>query len=157
MAKQIEIVATMKGGRLIPLDLFADDIAEIQDGAMVQVFIEQSKPEKIRTIKQNRSMWKWAKNMADALNASGFDKRKFYEAVLSKGGQDLPWSKESVIDDLWRPYQEAITGKKSTTKPSTSQYIEIYDHVNHGVSRMTNGISVQWPCRESQSYEDNRY
>lgn len=154
MAKKLEIVAVVRGGKLCPLDLFDDEMAQYSEGQMVHVFIETPKPEKLRSSLQNASMWKWATKLAELMNYHGFDKRKFYERVLAKGGKPIPWSKESVVDDLWRPYQVAITGKKSTTKPGAGEYTEIYKHVDFNVAQMTNGIRVEWPCKEAQMMED---
>lgn len=152
MAK-LEIVATVQNGRLIPLDLFTDDMQGFEDGEMVQVFIAKPKPEKLRTSLQNASLWKWATNLAASLNYHGFDRRKYYERVLMKGGHPIPWSKDDVIDDLWKPYQKAITGEESTRKPKAAQYQEIYKHVDRAVSEMAYGIRAGWPCRDSQIAE----
>ena len=67
MGKQIEIVATVNRGQLVPLDLFADKMAEYKDCQQVLVFIEEAKPEKIRTKKQQASIEVYCSKVARGL------------------------------------------------------------------------------------------
>jgi hypothetical protein len=76
-----------------------------------------------RTLKQNNALHLWFEFLAAALNDAGLDMR----AVL-KPGVDIPWTSESVKEQLWRPIQVAMLQKKSTTereRPEVSQVEEV--------------------------------
>ena len=93
-----------------------------------------------RTGKQNNSLHKFCGDLAIELNSGGLDMRKFMKA-----GYPIPWTKETVMDNIWRPIQMALTGHKSTTKPLTSDYPMIYDALN--VKLAEHGIYVPFPSR----------
>ncbi len=103
-----------------------------------------------RTPTQNRSMHLYFQHTADSLNNAGHDFR-----VLVKDDIDVPWSAELVKDYLWVPVQIAITGHKSTTKPKTHQYSEIYEVLNRHISGKL-GIFIPWPSKDSINKEAQR-
>jgi len=103
---------------------------------------EPTKPP--RTTKQNNSLWKWATMLAEELNDAGFDLKKFLEVAQYK--IDVPWNKGSVVDVLWRPVQEAMTGKESTTELDTVDPAAIHKVVANRVAELT-GVYVEWPSR----------
>jgi hypothetical protein len=153
MAKQIEIVATMKAGNLIPLDLFADKMSEYKDGQQVLVFIEEAKPEKIRTKKQQASIEVYCSKVAKACDDAGYGLRHFMTKIKQA---EIPLSQAIVKEVMWKTLQLTMTGVKSSTKISTVQTMEVYEVCNRFTAERL-GFSIPWPCRESQSYEDNRY
>jgi len=57
---------------------------------------------------------------------------------------DIDWNEGRVKENLWRPIQEAILDKKSTTKLSSDEVSIIYDTLNRALS-VKFGISVQFP------------
>jgi hypothetical protein len=97
-----------------------------------------------RTLTQNRALHKYCQMLADALNESGLDQRNVLKPEV-----DIPWTQNAVKENLWRPIQVAVTGLDSTTKPETSQYSAIYEVLNRHLA-MKLGISVPWPCKDSQ-------
>ena len=77
--------------------------------------------------------------MADALNDAGLDMKKIYKPEV-----DIPWTKESVKEYVWRPIQEVVTKKSSTADAERNDYSMIYDVVNrHFIDKFN--ISVPWP------------
>lgn len=96
-----------------------------------------------RTLTQNAALHKYCKLLADDLNEAGLDMKQ-----VIKPGIDIPWTMESVKENLWKPVQIAVTGKESTTKPLTNEYNEIYEVLSRHLS-MKLGIDVAWPTRES--------
>jgi len=96
---------------------------------------------KTRTLSQNRAMNLYCKWLAEALNDAGYDMLK----TLDKGAE-IPWTGPSVKELMWREVQKAMTGKKSTTKPSKAEYIDIYEALNRHISSKF-GVTVPWPNR----------
>ena len=86
---------------------------------------EIAKEEKKRTIQQNKALHLWFELVAKGLNDAGLDMRK-----TLKPGIDIPWTKNNIKNFLWRPVQEAMVGKKSTTELTTTEIDKIYDVIN---------------------------
>lgn len=63
-----------------------------------------------RTSQQNRAMHLFFEMLATNLNDAGLDMRKVLKPEIS-----IPWTKQSIKDQLWRPIQEAMYSKHSTT------------------------------------------
>ena len=85
---------------------------------------------KKRTEQQSRALHLWFKLLADEFNNAGYT----VQLVLSKK-MDLDWTKDSVKELLWRPAQQAILGKKSTTELFKQQEIDlVYEHLNRHIS-----------------------
>lgn len=95
-----------------------------------------------RTILQNKALHKYFELLANALNDAGLDMK----AVL-KPDVDIPWTKESVKNHLWRPIQDIMLGKESTTEMSTKDPSEIYHVLDRHISEKF-GVHVEWPSDE---------
>lgn len=63
-----------------------------------------------RTGQQNRAMHLLFTLLAEALNNAGLDQRKVLKPSVS-----IPWTPSAVKEMLWRPIQEAMYQKHSTT------------------------------------------
>lgn len=64
-----------------------------------------------RTDRQNRALHLWLTQLADTLNMAGLDQRRVLKPSVA-----IPWTQESCKEQLWRPIQEAMFEKKSTTE-----------------------------------------
>lgn len=92
-----------------------------------------------RSPAQNNSLQLYCERLANKLNDAGFDMRHVF-----KEGADIPWTKNTVREQLWGTIQKSYTGKTSTTQPTSKEYGEIYDILNtHLINTL--GISVDWP------------
>lgn len=130
-----------------------------------------SDEEKRRTALQNRSLHKWCELMAIALNDAGLDMKavlfgRVEQEVMEyldtacpiikddvqgifdsfQERFDLPWTKTSVKDSLWRPVQIAMMDKESTTELETVDPSVICDTLNRHFSEK-HGVYVPWPSR----------
>lgn len=110
-----------------------------------RVTVTSDKP---RTTTQNKSMWLYCEKLARALNEAGYDMRTF----PWREGLEIPFSKNSVMESFWRPTMDAIAAKESTTDQSTKDVMAVYEAVSRAMA-MRVGISVAWPCRETQEWE----
>jgi len=95
-----------------------------------------------RTLTQNKALHLYCGMVADALNDAGYDVNTFF-----KGGYSVPFSKEIVKTELWKPIQKAMTDETSTTKVKKLEYSDIYDVLNSKLAEY--GIHVPFPSREN--------
>lgn len=77
--------------------------------------------EEKRTKQQNRALHLNFELIAEALNDAGYD----VSTVLEKKPMPVPWSKELVKEQLWKPAQEAYLGKESTTDLNTDEVDDV--------------------------------
>jgi len=106
------------------------------------------KEQPVRTSTQNNSLHLWFQLVADELNASGQSKQK----VLAKT-VELNWDGSSVKEDLWRPVQKALLGKKSTTELSKQEDIDrVFEHLNRFLGEKCE-IHVPFPSDPTKGVE----
>ena len=101
-------------------------------------FRAQVKPMGKRTSTQNAAMHAYFRELANALNAAGFDMK----AVL-KEEAEIPWTEHSVKAHLWKPVQDAMLGTESTTELDKKQVSEVYETLNRHLASKC-GVSVQF-------------
>lgn len=100
-----------------------------------------------RTDPQNKSLHKFCELLATALNDAGYDMKATLREDI-----DIPWSKDSVKEFLWKPVQLAVTGKESTTELDSGEPSKVYDILMRHMGEKK-GINVEWPSEESMQYE----
>jgi hypothetical protein len=101
--------------------------------------------EKKRTDQQNKSLHVFCNLVAEALNESGHT----FTVTINGKSSEIDWSMTSVKEYIWRVIQKAITGKDSSTKPTTKEYIEIQENMIRLLAERFY-ISREWPTREQQ-------
>ena len=94
--------------------------------------------DKQRTIQQNRALHLFFQLVADAMNEAGLDMR----AVL-KPGIDIPWSKDTVKEYLWRPIQDLQLRKESTADLTTKEIDVVFDTFNRHIAKF--GLHQPFP------------
>lgn len=97
-----------------------------------------------RTPTQNNALYKYFELLAEALNEAGWDMKKTLKEEV-----EIPWTKESVKNHLWRPIQEIMLEKHSTTEMNTKDPSEIYAVLDRHLSSKT-GVHVEWPTNETK-------
>lgn len=96
-----------------------------------------------RTGQQNRALHKYFELLAAALNESGYTVQ-----LVLKEKVDLDWQPSMVKELLWRPAQQAITQKVSTTELEKQEDIDlIYSHLNRHLSEKFR-LHVAFPSME---------
>tara|TARA_R110000851_G_scaffold104799_1_gene222687 strand:+ start:1125 stop:1544 length:420 start_codon:yes stop_codon:yes gene_type:complete len=99
---------------------------------------------KQRSNLQNRSLHLYLAHLSEALNDAGYDMKRTLKQEI-----DIPWNEANAKEYLWRPIQKALTKKDSTTKPTTKEYIYIYEVLSrHLVEKF--GVNVPWPSKENK-------
>ena len=98
---------------------------------------------KQRTLTQNRALHLFLGMLADELNAGGFDMRH-----VLKQDVEIPWTKDSCKEFLWRSIQEAMLNKKSTTEADRFEYTQVHEVLSRHLGQKF-GIQVpEWPKKK---------
>lgn len=103
--------------------------------------VQDCKPVKsLRTMNQNSALHLFFQQLADELNEKGFDMR-----ALIRQDVEIQWTGYSIKENLWKPLQKALFGKKSTTQLEKTEEIDrVYDNLNRILIERTKG-EVQIP------------
>ena len=101
--------------------------------------VEIKKLPKTRTPKQNRTIWKWFKYIADSFNDVG--------QTINVGALEIQpmWDKDLVCDLMMRPILIVMTGKKTTVTTINNLAICI-EHMSQGLENM--GYKLAVPSKE---------
>ncbi len=67
--------------------------------------------------------------LADTLNDAGLDARVFLKPSVR-----IDWTPKLIKAHIWKPIQEAMYEKKSTTELDTKQVSRIYENINRALS-----------------------
>ena len=94
---------------------------------------------------QRGALHLYCERLAEALNDAGFEMKE----VLKVKQVDVPWTKTSVKEVLWKPIMEAMTHHKSTEEMSKPEVSDVYEVLNRHIAEHF-GISVEWPHREEE-------
>jgi hypothetical protein len=105
--------------------------------------------DKQRTQQQNRALHLFYTMLAEELNNAGLDQRKVLKPSI-----DIPWTLESVKNQLWRPIQEAMLSKKSTTELESKDIDKVYEVLMRHLGQSF-GITVMFPSEEELTKEEN--
>lgn len=137
----------------VPVD---DESKEIFDstpiGTTITAEIDVEKNPK--TPKQRKALHVWFELLAEILNDAGLDKKVVLEA-LEKYGLYVPWSKESVKEDLYKPVMKAMTTKESTEQLNTKQPKEVCKVLGTRLSESLGITPPDWPHKPTE--EESRY
>lgn len=98
--------------------------------------------EEQRTLQQNKAIHKYFELLADELNNAGLSMTK-----VLKPGVEIDWSPSMVKKYLWKPVQDTMLDKESTTKLNTKEVSKIYETLNR-LTAQKFGISVVFPSNE---------
>lgn len=93
---------------------------------------------------QQNAMHLYFERLAEALNDAGFDVRIFLQKAPRL---NIPWTKELVKENLWKPIQKAMEGKASTTELEKIEVDGIYKVLDQKISELT-GVHVEFPSEE---------
>ena len=98
---------------------------------------------KQRTESQNKALHLYFTKLAEMLNDAGLDMRKVLKPSIS-----IPWTPQTIKENLWKPIMEFQLQKSSTTEMTTKDINEVYDVINRHLGEQF-GISIEFPSQES--------
>ena len=134
----------VKVGERDGLPLYSPMDAEDEKLCTSNTLVVDTKGERAkRTTLQNRSIHKYWSLICDALNNSGWTKKKYYEVKEV----DIGWTPESVGDDIWRGIQEAMYQHRQTSKLETYQVSKVYEIMAKHLATTCPGIDQSFPSR----------
>ncbi len=99
---------------------------------------------KQRTSQQNRALHKLFSQYSEALNDGGYSVLKTLRHDV-----EIPWNPILFKILIWKPIQEAMTGKHSTTELNTVDPTEIHQVLDRHLAEKF-GVSVPWPSEENR-------
>lgn len=99
---------------------------------------------KQRSNLQNRSLHLYLSHLSEALNDAGYDMKR-----TLKQDVDIPWNEANAKEFLWRPIQKVLTKQDSTTKPTTKEYVYIYEVLSRYLVDKF-GVNVPWPSKKDK-------
>jgi hypothetical protein len=99
-------------------------------------------PESTRSHAQNNAMWLWFEMCAKAFQDAGIDLR-----AAIREDVEMPVTKNSFKEYIWVPLQKIMTGKRSTTEPSTTEYPEISETIIRHFAQAKGITLPAWPTR----------
>lgn len=137
----MNITFEKRGNMLIPYDKEEiEKLNKLKDG----IYEVKLSNMDLRTLTQNRAFHLYFTMVAVQLNNSGLYINKLIKEEKYKA--DIDWSGNLVKEQLWKPIQNAILDKKSTTQLEKSEVDRVYNTLNRYLSNM--GISVPFPNAE---------
>ena len=95
--------------------------------------------DKQRTNQQNKALHKYFAELANELNDHGLDMRTFL-----KPGIEIWWTPEMVKNYIWRPVQEIMFSKLSTTQLTTTEIDKVLDIITRKIGQ-DHGLQVDFP------------
>lgn len=109
------------------------------------VTIERKK--KKRTQTENACLHLWCESVAIAFNIGGVTKKEVFNKL--KDGLEIPWTKESVKEDIFKPIMKVLLNKESTTELETTEAEYVVEMINYNLLKERfNGMRVEWPSEE---------
>lgn len=103
----------------------------------------------VRTIRQNSAIHAYVSMVAHELANQG----QTIQGIVKKVDfAEITPTKQSIKEILWRPIQEAVVGKKSTTELNTAEVSKIYEIMSMFLAKQFK-ISIPFPSQEeTQEY-----
>lgn len=105
--------------------------------------MSKTKPNKQRTLKQNRALHLLFTHLADELNDAGFDMRKTLKPEV-----EIPWNGKTIKEYMWRPVMKAQLRKESTTELNTKEIDSVFETINRHLGEKF-GLHVPFPSIET--------
>lgn len=95
------------------------------------------------TRQQQKALHKYFELLAKELNEHGITVQKLLSQAV-----ELNWNARTIKELLWKPIQEALLAKKSTTELDKIKDIdEVWEHINKYIGENW-GLYVEWPHRD---------
>ena len=98
--------------------------------------------ESTRSQRQNNALHLYCENLAIALNDAGYDQRAVLEKM--KEGVEVPWSKSTVKENLWKPIQAHMFRQDSTTRLKRPEVDQVYQVLSRWIAQNF-GVTTNFP------------
>jgi len=111
-------------------------------GSVIEYEVDD--PEKPWTPNQKGAMYIWLRDLAVILNDAGLERVVIMEE-LAKHGIELPWTRDSAKELLWKPILKVQAQKESTEDQSTTNPSEISMIISRRLSERYGVTCPPWP------------
>lgn len=115
------------------------NVPECDQGYVVTI-TPKSEVKKLKTDTQRNAFHLWCGLLAESLNDAGLDQRVVFDAM--KEGVEIPWTKLTIKENLWKPVQAAAVKKAWTEQLAIDEHNQVYMVLHRWLS------SKGWPCPE---------
>ena len=88
--------------------------------------------------------------LATTLNDAGLDMKK-----TLKPGVEIPWTPATIKEWLWRPIQNALLNKESTTELTTKEIDQVFETLVRHLGEKF-GITTNFPSIEDLINKENK-
>jgi len=113
-------------------------LSQVNAGSSVACSVDSDK----RTGQQNNALHLFLSQLSEVLNDAGFTQMK-----VLKHDAEMPWTTATAKENLWKPLQEAMINRLSTTEASKADYSAIHFVLSKHLAS-TLGVTVPaWPSR----------
>ena len=96
--------------------------------------------EKPATERQSNALHLWCDRVAVELCAAGLDMKKVLKPEV-----EIPWTKDSVKEHLWKPVLLALTGKESTKDQTSEEITVVLNTINRHLGQSLGVTLPEWP------------
>lgn len=128
-------------------EVFSTYLAECKENSIYDVEVVEKR---VRTKKQNASLWKWLTMLSEALNDAGYDRIKTLQKLKDDPNVEIPNDKDSVYEDIWMKIQGAVYPEaEGSSDLETTEVSNVYEIANRYSVKLF-GISIPWPDRFNQ-------
>ena len=125
-------------------DNFSTYLAGCKENSVYEVEIIEKR---VRTKKQNASLWKWLTMLADTLNDAGYDRIKTLQTLRKDPNIEIPNDKDTIYEDIWMKVQEAVYPEcEGSSDLETTEMSNVYEIINRHLVKAF-GVSIPWPDR----------
>lgn len=130
------------------LDKFVSDIRHMWIQGKRNIRCEMLETTGTRTLTQNNALHLWLEWLARDLNDAGLDMKAFPWSE----GIDVPWTQTSAKEKLWKPVQEAMLDKESTTECNKLEYSDIQETLTRFLAQKLPGfVPPPWPSQDTKA------
>lgn len=99
---------------------------------------------KQRTDQQRKAIEVYCRMLADCMNISGQEQRAVFAKM--REGVDIPWTQETVKENLLKPIVKAMFDKDSTADLEPVEVNRAYETLNRWTGEKL-GVTVEFPDR----------
>jgi len=112
-----------------------------------KVFLSLDFETRQRTEKQNNSLWLGMEMLARALNDGGLYMNKILRV-------DIDWTKNTCMEQLFRPIMKALLGKQSTTELTKDEISKVWDVLFRELSEKHGVEYIPYPNKLNDPHRD---
>ncbi len=132
---------TIKNGKIEFTGTGSEIWLELNEGKDIVISVVK---ETKRTDRQNRALHKYFELVAEEMEEAGYDLRTVIKAPITP----TPYL---VKEQMWKPIQEKLTGKESTTELNVDEIDRVYKIMDEAMARSLK-ISVPFPSEPDERY-----